>query len=151
MQFVHTQKFVRMSPTKIRSTANLIKKLKLGEAVKTLPFIGKRAANPLEKVLKAAVANAKQGGASESDLIIKEIQVTDGPRLKRGRPVSRGRWHPYKKRMSHIRIVLETKEAKSQKPKGKSKKEDKKDAKTKKQENIKKEKKGEKPKGKSKK
>ena len=32
--------------------------------------------------------------------------------LKRGRPVSRGRWHPYKKRMSHIRVVLYVKDEK---------------------------------------
>jgi len=41
--------------------------------------------------------------------------------LKRGRPVSRGMWHPYKRRMSHIRIVLEGKVKKVSKPKAKKK------------------------------
>jgi len=56
------------------------------------------------------VANAKQKGISDTDLILKDIQINEGPMLKRGRPVSRGRWHPYNRRMSHIRVVLTTKE-----------------------------------------
>lgn len=89
----------------------MIRNLEPNEAVETLPFIKKRAAEPIRKVLLTAIANAKvKGVADESKLKIKEIQIDEGPRLKRGRPVSRGRWHPYQKKMSHIRIVLETKE-----------------------------------------
>jgi large subunit ribosomal protein L22 len=40
-------------------------------------------------------------------LIIKSIDVNEGAFLKRYRPSTRGRIHPYKKRTSHIRIVLE--------------------------------------------
>jgi large subunit ribosomal protein L22 len=108
MEFTHTQKFIIMSPRKLRPVANMIKKLKPVQAIETLPHIGKRAAEPLERVIKAAVAIAKEKGAQENNLVIKELQINQGPRLKRGRPVSRGRWHPYKKRMSHIRVVLET-------------------------------------------
>ena len=100
MEFIHTQKYIRMSPTKIRPVLAMVKKLTPQKAVETLPYLGKRAALPLEKVLKTAIANAKEKGVQEGDLIIKEIQVTEGPRLKRGKPVSRGRWHPFKKRMS---------------------------------------------------
>ena len=36
----------------------------------------------------------------------KEAIVDEGPALKRFRPCARGSSHPYKKRMSHLRIVL---------------------------------------------
>jgi hypothetical protein len=57
-----------------------------------------------------AIANAKQKDVNPSDLVFKEIQINEGPRLKRYRAGARGRAKPYKKRMSHIRIVLVVKE-----------------------------------------
>lgn len=108
MEIVATQKYLLMSPKKIRVVADMVRKLKPTDAVETLPFVGKRAGEPLAKVIKAAIASAKAKGVSETDLVFKEIQIGEGPRLKRGRPVSRGMWHPIKKRMAHIRVVLET-------------------------------------------
>lgn len=108
MEFIATQKFLLMSPRKLRVVADLAKKMKPADAVERLPFIHKRAQEPLVKVIKSAIANAKQKGAVEADLIFKEIQIGEGPRLKRGRPISRGQWHPIKRRMSHIRVVLTT-------------------------------------------
>ena len=108
MEIKAEQKFLIMSPRKIRPVADFIKKLKPVDAIERLPFVGKRAAEPLGKVIRQAIANARGKGVSEADLIFKEIQVGEGPRLKRGRPVSRGQWHPIKKRMSHIRVVLTT-------------------------------------------
>jgi len=107
MEIKSVQKFVKTSPRKLRLVAALAKKMKPTEAIETLPFSRKRAADPLVKVIKTAVANAKERGLKEENLIFKEIQINEGPRLKRGRPASRGVWHPYKRRMSHIRVVLE--------------------------------------------
>ncbi len=102
------QKFLLLSPRKIRPVAFMIKKMKPQEAVLRLPFVGKKAAEPLVKVIKQALANAKNKGVSEENLIFKEIQIGEGPRLKRGRAISKGQWYPIKKRMSHIRIILTT-------------------------------------------
>lgn len=117
MEIKAEQKYLLMSPRKVRVVVDMIKKLKPLGAIESLPLVGKRAAEPLRKVILSAIANAKAKGISETDLIFKEIQVGEGPRLKRGKPVSRGQWHPIKKRMSHIRVVLATKEVKT---KGKS-------------------------------
>jgi len=106
MEIVATQKYLLMSPKKIRVVADMARKLKPVVAIETLPFTNKRASEPLVKVIKSAIATAKAKGISETDLVFKEIQIGEGPRLKRGRPVSRGMWHPIKKRMSHIRVVL---------------------------------------------
>lgn len=110
MEFIQTQKYVIMSPRKLRLVANLVKDLSPQRAVETLPHFGKRAAEPIKKVILAAIANAVVGGISPEKLEIKEIQIGEGPRLKRGRPVAKGAWHPYQKKMSHIRVVLIAKE-----------------------------------------
>ena len=107
-QFISTQKYLLMSPRKIRLVVAVIKKMKPVEAIEKLPFVQKRAGADLAKVIKSAVASAKNAGVSETDLVFKEIQIGEGPRLKRGKAVSRGMWHPFKRRMSHIRVVLTT-------------------------------------------
>jgi large subunit ribosomal protein L22 len=107
-EFIATQKYLIMSPRKIRPVVGVIKKMKPADAVAKLPFVQRRAGEALAKVIKAALAAAKMQGIGETDLIFKEIQIGEGPRLKRGIAASRGRWHPLKKRMSHIRVVLMT-------------------------------------------
>lgn len=108
MLFIATQKYLLMSPKKLRPVADLAKKMKPKDALEKLPFVGKRGVEPVLKVIKSAMASAKAKGFGEDDLKIKEIQIGDGPRLKRGIAVSRGQWHPIVKKMSHIRVVLET-------------------------------------------
>jgi len=106
--YTATQKFLIMSPRKIRPVVAVIKKMKPLDAISKLPFVQRRAGAEVAKVIKAAIANAKNQGVSDTDLIFKEIQIGEGPRLKRGIAASRGRWHALKKRMSHIRVVLMT-------------------------------------------
>lgn len=102
------QKYLLISPKKVRVVVAMIKRLKPSLAVENLSLVGKSAAEPLRKVILQALANARVKGISEDTLSFKEIQIGEGPRLKRGQPVSRGQWHPIKKRMSHIRVVLTT-------------------------------------------
>lgn len=109
MEFKSEQKYLILSPRKIRPVVEVIKKMTPIKALEKLPFIKKRASEFILKVIKSALANASQKGVNAEDLIFKEIQIGEGPRLKRGQPVSRGRWHPVKKRMSHIKIILESK------------------------------------------
>jgi large subunit ribosomal protein L22 len=111
MEIIASQKYLLLSPRKIRPVVELIKKMRPVEAIEKLPFVDKKASEPLAKVIKQALANARVKGLSENDLYFKEIQIGEGPRLKRGRAVSRGQWHPIKKRMSHIRIVLEVRKS----------------------------------------
>ncbi len=108
-QFTATQKYLIMSPRKIRLVTDLIRKMRPADAVEKLPFVQKRAAEYVAKVIKNAMASARIAGVSDTDLIFKEIQVGQGPTLKRGRAASRGRWAPIQKKMAHIRIVLTTK------------------------------------------
>ena len=120
MEVKAEQKFVRMSPRKIREIVPIVKSLTPAKALEVLPFIRRSANEPLIKVIKSAIANAKVRGLNEADLIFKEIQIGEGPRLKRWRPGARGRTKPYKRRMSHIRVVLVSKTTPSEKLKVKS-------------------------------
>jgi len=61
----------------------------------------------LIKTIKSAVANAIHNAKlSDANLMIDRLEVSGGPFLKRFRPSTRGRVHPYKKRSSHIKVVL---------------------------------------------
>lgn len=108
MEAIAIQKHIRTSPRKLREVVYMIEGLSPAKAMEMLPYSNKRASKPLLKVIKSAVANAKERGMAESDLVFKEIQVNEGKTLKRGLPVSRGIWHPIMKRMSHVRIIVAT-------------------------------------------
>lgn len=111
MEFKAEQKYILVSPRKARPVVDAIKKMSPLMALDVLSQIDKRAALPILKTIKQALANAKVKGAEGSELSFKEIYISEGPRLKRGRPVSRGMWHPIKKRMSHIRVILMTRKS----------------------------------------
>lgn len=110
----------RQSPRKVRLVANLIKGLHINDALTELDFLAKRAALPLQKLIKSAVANAvNNDGKKEESLIIKNITVDKGLTLKRFMPVSRGSAHPIHKHTSRVNVTLteatETKTKRSKK------------------------------------
>jgi large subunit ribosomal protein L22 len=78
-------------------------------AVEKLLYLQKGGSEVVRKTIMAAMANAKVKGADASKLVFGSLEVGEGPRLKRGMPVSRGRWHPIVKKMAHLKVVLETK------------------------------------------
>lgn len=103
-------RYLRMSPRKVRLVADLIRGKEVKEAENILNFTKKRAALPLLKLLKSAIANAKHNfNLSEKNLYISKILVNEGPRLKRVFPRARGRADIRQKKMSHITIVLNEK------------------------------------------
>jgi len=103
-------KSVRMSPRKVRLIADAIRQLSIEEAFQVLQATQNRAAGPLEKVLQSAIANATtNNNLDKNNLIIASIMVNEGQALKRFHPSSRGRVHPYKKKSSHVTIILKEK------------------------------------------
>jgi large subunit ribosomal protein L22 len=104
----------RQSPRKVRLIADAIRGKKVDVALTELQFMAKKAADPVKKVLESAVANAKNIGLDTKSLIIKEVTVDEGVTLKRWRPKWRGTAHPIRKRTSHVKIVLGTKDDKKQ-------------------------------------
>ncbi len=108
-----TQKFVRMSPRKLRLVATAVKNITPAEAIARLKFGEKAAAESIAKVIKTAVANAKNNfGQDEKKLTVEAIVINAGPTLKRGKAVSRGQYHQIKRRSAHITVTLRADEAK---------------------------------------
>lgn len=108
MQIQAISKENRMAPRKVRIVADLIRNLSVNEAFNKLSLTNKRSVKTLEKTLKSALANAVNNAkADKENLVIKSVEVSEGPALKRFHPSTRGRVHPYKKRTSNIKIVLE--------------------------------------------
>lgn len=102
---------VRVAPRKVRLVADAVRAMSVMSALEALEASNKRGATSLFKTLQSAVANAKNNNKVEAnDLFIKEILVDEAPSYKRFHPSTRGRVHPYKRRGSHIRVVLKTKE-----------------------------------------
>lgn len=122
------QKYIRTSPRKLRLVADMVRGMKDPQtAIVYLMNIDKRAALPIQKVIKQALGNAKNNaGVSPDEVVLKELVISQGPFYKRFRPVSRGRAHGIKKRTSHIRVILESKAEKQQRTNNKGQTQDKK-------------------------
>ena len=100
-------KYARMSPLKVRKVARAIQGRNAGEALEMLSLIPRKSARLIGKTLKSAIANAENNNNLSSDVLtIKSTIIEEGPAFKRFRPAARGSAHPYKKRMSHLRITL---------------------------------------------
>lgn len=112
MEYIAIAKSIRIAPRKVRLIADAIRKQKsLSSSLSALTLISKRASGPIAKTLESAVSNAVSRGAKKEELFLKSIEVMEGPAFKRYRPSTRGRTHPYKKRSSHIKVILEEKGA----------------------------------------
>ncbi len=106
MEYEATTKYVRVSTRKVRLVADSVRKLTPVAALAALSQMQKSAAKPLWKTIASAIANAKQKDVAEDVLRFKTIEIMGGPAMKRWHAVSRGQAHPFKKRMTHIRIIL---------------------------------------------
>lgn len=97
----------RQAPRKVRLIADMIRGKKVENALSELKFTTKRASGVIKKLLESAVANAKNNeGKNKENLYIKEIQVNEGPVMKRMLPMSKGRAFVMKKRTSKITLEL---------------------------------------------
>jgi large subunit ribosomal protein L22 len=113
MDIIAKSTSARVAPRKVRLVADAIRKLSIEDALTALSVLKNRGGQPLEKTLKSAIANALANkNLKQEELKIKMIDVLEAPAYKRFHPSTRGRVHPYKRRGSHITIVLESIEKK---------------------------------------
>ena len=105
-------KFARVAPRKLRRVADAIRGKSVREALVLLKFSGVFAAEPIEKLLRSAVANAENNYSMATDeLYVVKIIVDSGPGggfTKRLDPRAQGRAAFKRKRMSHVTIVVST-------------------------------------------
>ncbi|NOY14798.1 MAG: 50S ribosomal protein L22 [bacterium] len=100
-------KNVRISPRKLRLVVKMVKDMPISQLVDHLSLMPNKAARILYKTLKTALADASHNfDLSKDKLKLDHIRVDEGMVMKRWRAISRGRAHAYKKRTSHLTIVL---------------------------------------------
>lgn len=99
---------LRIAPRKIGLVVNLVRGMSVGEAMTQLDYLHKKGAAMVARLLKSAVANAKNNFSLDPDfLYIKSITVGMGRTMKRYFPRARGSAFVIRRRMSHVNVVLE--------------------------------------------
>jgi large subunit ribosomal protein L22 len=102
-----TLRFLPQSAQKVRAVIDLVRGKSANEALDILRFVNKRAANPVEKLVASAVANAEENfGVSRDDLYVVKITADEAPTRKWRRFGARGRFKPILRRSSHVTVVL---------------------------------------------
>ena len=106
-------KGIMISPRKVAVVASLVRGRTVKDALVILEHTPRRAAIAVRKTIESARANADNNHNMKPDtLVITEIFVTPGSRIKRFRPVSRGNAHPFQHKTSHLRVVVDGEERK---------------------------------------
>jgi large subunit ribosomal protein L22 len=106
-----TAKGIRVSTRKVRLVADSVRNMKAVDALAQLRLINKHGAGVIAKVIRSAVANAVNNSKlGAADLVITKLAIDEAPMLKRFHVGHRGHIRTYKKRGSHITVVLSTKE-----------------------------------------
>ena len=111
---------VPTSPRKMRLVADTVRGVEVNHALDLLHFSKRQASQPLEKLLRSAIANWEAKNPEQSkelengNVIVKTIMVDEGRTLKRIRPCPQGRAGRIRKRSNHVTIILDVKPAKAE-------------------------------------
>ena len=102
------KKMIRTSSQKLNLIIKDIRKKDINAAVNILKFSNKRVSKEVLKTLNSAVANAENNNNLDIDkLVVKEAYVGKSLRMKRFRPMSKGRAFQIIKPFSRLTLVLE--------------------------------------------
>ncbi|MBU4477510.1 MAG: 50S ribosomal protein L22 [Candidatus Omnitrophica bacterium] len=100
---------IRMSARKARIVLTLVRGKPAQQALSVLENTRKKAALVVNKLLRSALANAKNKGIEEEGLYVSKIHADEGATWKRFRAASFGRASRVRKRTCHITVELDKK------------------------------------------
>ncbi len=104
-------KWIKISPRKLGLVTKVVRGKLVVEALRLLQFLPNKGARILEKVIKSAVANAKNNFKLDEDgLIVSEAFANKAITMRRWQPRARGRIFPINKRTSHVTICVAPKQ-----------------------------------------
>ena len=115
MIFTAKSQRVAVSPYKLRPIADVVRGKNVQQAINWLTTYSVRKAVPMRKMIESAAANAKHLSNGKVDvhaLMIKEIRIDQGPFYRYFKPGAQGRSNIYRKRSSHMSVILESIESK---------------------------------------
>lgn len=111
MQSKAVIKYVKISPRKLRYLVDELKTLKPGQAVDRLSLSRSRSAFFLMKAIKSAIDNGRMTqNMIPEKMEFESLSIDEGIVLKRFRAGAKGMGKPYKRRTSHINVVITQKE-----------------------------------------
>ena len=99
------QKYLRISPRKVKIVCDLIRGVDANTAIAYLKATPKAATEPMLKLLNSAIANAENNhGMDREKLYVSTVTADPGPTLKRGMPRAKGSYNRILKRTTHLTI-----------------------------------------------
>ena len=108
MQFVAKARYIRISHFKMRPLVDVVRGKNVAYALNWLSTCALKKAVPIQKVIESAAANAKSlQNLSSTDLVITDIRIDQGPMFRYFKPGAMGRANIYRKRLSHISVIVE--------------------------------------------
>lgn len=116
MEAIARTRYLKGSPRKARLVIDMIRGQKVSRALAILSFTNKRAAEPIAKTLRSAIANATYKAELQNiaidpeDLYVKACYVDMGPTKHRYRlrPAPQGRAYRERRHYCHITIEVST-------------------------------------------
>ena len=118
MEAIAKTKYLKGSPRKTRLVIDMIRGEDVSRALAILKFTDKRAADPIEKTLRSAIANATYLAEQQNiavdpdDLLVRKCFVDMGPtkHRRRMRPAPQGRAYREQRHYCHITIEVTSEE-----------------------------------------
>ncbi|CAE8719317.1 unnamed protein product [Polarella glacialis] len=100
-------RYLNGSPQKYRRVLWQIRGRSYREALMLLEFMPWRHCKPCLVALQSAASNAQNHfNMDKSRLYVSKCRADNGPTSKRMRPVSKGQAHPYKRRTTHLTVIV---------------------------------------------
>ncbi|MDX2086005.1 MAG: 50S ribosomal protein L22 [Candidatus Melainabacteria bacterium] len=107
MEALASQKYILMSPRKVRRVVDVIRGKSISEAYQILRLMPYAAAPVVLKKLIDAVHNAKQlHGLLPEHLYVSKVYADEGPVYRRFKPRAQGRIYKIKKKTTHLTIFV---------------------------------------------
>ncbi len=101
-------RYLRVAPRKVRVLLGMLKGMSAADALVQLEHNSKKSAPMLARLLKSAIANAKNNFSLDPEkLYIKALTCDMGPVMKRYTPRARGAAFEIRRKTSHINVILE--------------------------------------------
>lgn len=105
-EITHHTRNIRIAPRKMRLVIDQVRHMQVEHALRVLPLVNKRGAEPIMKAVKAAMHAAIDQNLDPASLVIQQAWVDEAKALKRSIKFSRGRSGMIMKKYSHIGLVL---------------------------------------------
>jgi len=106
-------KYLTISPRKLALVCDKVRGMDAEESLIALQFMPHKGAALVYKTVASALANARNNfDLDTTRMIVSQIWVGEGPRLKRFKAGARGRYKPRVRRQSHLWVTLAEREGK---------------------------------------